>query len=204
MKFFQARVSSCPLPGRHAVRSPASAARPQRLAGERRAAAATLIGLALLLPGASTPGPVAGAETAELAVTGMTFVQSVGDRAEMVVEADRGRLDPDSKTVHLEGVKTRVAATEERSGFELVCDTGELELETHALLATGNVRGRTGEGSAFTTSWVRYDPKREMAFTDAPVEIEDGDGVLRGGGFRYFVREGRFRLLRGATVRREN
>jgi LPS export ABC transporter protein LptC len=88
--------------------------------------------------------------------------------------------------------------------MDLTCDEGELVMETHALLAKGNVRGHTADGRAFSTTWVRYDPKREVAFTDAPVQIDDESGSLHGGGFRYHVREGRFRLLGGATVRREN
>lgn len=163
-----------------------------------------LAGLVPLLAGAAQAVTVERSAVAGLAISGMTFVQSDGETAAMVVEAERGRLDPEANVVHLDTVKTHVEGNAERSGFELTCDQGELELESHALLATGNVRGRTADGRAFATSWVRYDPKRELAFTDAPVEIEDASGSLHGGGFRYHVREGRFRLLGGATVRREN
>lgn len=163
-----------------------------------------LAALALLLTGAAEQAPVRAGPAAGLAVTGMTFVESEGQTATMVVEAERGRLDPEKNVVHLDGVKTHVAGNAERAGFELTCDAGELALDSHALLATGNVRGRTADGRAFATTWVRYDPKRELAFTDAPVAIEDATGSLHGGGFRYHVREGRFRLLGGATVRREN
>lgn len=141
---------------------------------------------------------------AGLVISGMTFVQSDGNVADMIVEAERGRLDPDTNVVHLEVVRTRVEGNAERSGFEMTCDTGELSLANHALYASGNVRGRTNDGRAFTTSWVRYDPAKEVAYTDAPVEIDEATGSLQGGGFRYYVDEGRFRLLKGATVRREN
>ncbi len=139
-----------------------------------------------------------------LVVGGMTFVQSEGESVAMVVEAERGRLDPETQIVHLEVVTARVSGNEDRSGFELRCDEGELELESRALLATGDVRGRTADGRVFATRWVRYDPKKDLAFTDAPVVIEEASGNLQGGGFRYYVREGRFRLLGGASVRREN
>ena len=36
--------------------------------------------------------------------------------------------------------------------------------------------------------------------TNAPVQITDKGGTYRGGGFRYFVRENRFRLMGGASV----
>ena len=170
----------------------------------RRRTRLALVTLALLLPGAADRPPPSTAGAAGLAITGMTFVQSDGQKPAMVVEAERGRLDPQTNVVHLEVVKTHVEGTAERAGFDLTCDQGELVMDTRALLATGNVHGRTADGRAFATTWVRYDPKKELAFTDAPVDIDDESGSLHGGGFRYHVREGRFRLLGGATVRREN
>ncbi len=164
---------------------------------------AALAAVALMAPSvAAAQAPPAGA--AGLEIRGMTFVQSRGDAAEMVVEAEQGRIEPDTKMVHLETVRTVVETTAERAGFEMTCDRGELALEDHALYASGNVRGRTADGRSFATSWVRYDPEKELAYTDAPVEIEDASGRLAGGGFRYHVKEGRFKLLRGATVRRES
>lgn len=163
-----------------------------------------LAAVLLCLPAVAAAAPVEGRGIAGLSITGMTFVQSEGEVATMVVEAERGRLDPDTRIVHLEDVKTRVTGNSDRAGFELECDEGDLALDSHALLASGNVRGRTADGRSFSTPWVRYDPKKDIAFTDAPVEIEEETGSLHGGGFRYHVRQGRFRLLGGATVRREN
>lgn len=171
------------------------------IAGRLRRAIA---GWLLLVPGVGAAAADEGRGLAGLSISGMTFVQSDGETAAMIVEAERGRLDPETRIVHLEGVKTRVAGNAERSGFALTCDKGDLGLDDHSLLATGNVRGRTADGRSFSAPWVRYDPKKDVAFTDAPVEIEEATGSLHGGGFRYHVREGRFRLLGGATVRREN
>lgn len=170
-----------------------------RSRARRALALLTLVG-AWSLPAAAADRPRAPG----LVVGGMTFVQSEGESVAMVVEAERGNLDPETQIVHLETVTARVSENEERSGFELRCNDGELALETRALLAKGNVRGRTADGRAFSTEWVRYDPKKQLAFTDAPVVIEEATGNLQGGGFRYYVREGRFRLLGGASVRREN
>ncbi len=169
--------------------------------------AALVVALALTaLPSraAAELAPVPKAGVAGLVLSGMTFVQSDGSVADMIVEADRGRLDSDTNVVHLDVVRTRVTGNAERSGFDMTCDRGELSLDSHALYASGNVRGRTEDGREFATTWVRYDPQKEIAYTDAPVEIDDATGSLQGGGFRYHVREGRFRLLGGATVRREN
>ncbi len=201
-------------PGRSSIRPrlavlPAGTIGPARRPATRRVNAArlrTALAVCLLVaPGVSAAaGAVEGRGIAGLTIAGMTFVQSDGETAAMVVEAERGRLDPQTNIVHLETVKTRVSGNAERSGFELTCDEGELTLGDHALLATGNVRGKTADGRTFVAPWVRYDPRKEIAYTDAPVEIEEANGSLHGGGFRYHVREGRFRLLGGATVRREN
>ena len=80
------------------------------------------------------------------------------------------------------------------------CERGELNLETSDFYAEGNVRGKTHSGQVFETEWVRYDHEDEVLFTDAPVTITEGVSSYRGGGFRYLVRERRFRLLGGASV----
>ena len=40
-------------------------------------------------------------------------------------------------------------------------------------------------------------------FTDAPVLLTEAGTTLKGGGFRYYVEEERFRLLGGAEVLQE-
>ena len=39
-----------------------------------------------------------------------------------------------------------------------------------------------------------------VLYTDAPVVVTESAGTYQGGGFRYEVRERRFRLLGGASV----
>jgi len=154
-------------------------------------------------PPGSGPQPVTEVAPAGLVLEGMTFVSSEGSDAEMVVEADHARLDRDTNLVILDRVRTEVHGEPERSGFEMTCDEGELDVDTRKLLATGNVHGRTVDGREFLTTWVRYDPAEDLAYTDAPVLIYDAGGSFQGGGFRYHVRENRFRLLGGASVVRE-
>ena len=45
-----------------------------------------------------------------------------------------------------------------------------------------------------------YDETDGVLYTDDPVLIVDDGGSYRGGGFRYLVEEGRFKLLGGASV----
>jgi len=151
---------------------------------------------------AAAPGPSRAAEPVALPVTiaGMTYVASRGETAEVQVEAQRARFDPASNRAELEDVHARVAGRDDAAGFAMSCDRGELRLASNDFLASGNVRGTMGEGRRFSTDWVRYDAKRGLAYTEAPVEIADDSGTYRGVGFRYLVREKRFRLLGGASV----
>ena len=84
--------------------------------------------------------------------------------------------------------------------FEIYCDEGELDLTTNDFEARGNVRGQTKGERTFRAPWVKYDHEKGLLYTDAPVLISEDLIMYRGGGFRYFVREGRFKLLGGASV----
>jgi LPS export ABC transporter protein LptC len=149
--------------------------------------------------------PSAGvAQDAEgMMIRGLTFVATRGPERDLVLRAERARLDPGSNVAHLEHVESSVDPQEGVPGFEMTCDEGDLFLSTNDFLAKGNVHGTTGDGRRFTTSWVRYDHATGVASTDAPVVIEEAGGKYKGGGFRYQVKEQRFRLLGGASMVRE-
>jgi len=138
-----------------------------------------------------------------MVIHGLTFVASRGPERDLVLRAERARLDPGSNVAHLEHVESSVDPQEGTPGFEMTCDEGDLFLSTNDFLAKGNVHGRTADGRRFTTTWVRYDHATGVASTDAPVEIEEAGGRYKGGGFRYQVKEQRFRLLGGASMVRE-
>ncbi len=140
------------------------------------------------------------AETPPLDVTGMIFVSSRGEETELVLHAETARFRPDADVADLDQVRATVSGGPDRSGFEIRCDQGSLNLKTNNFWAKGNVKGRTDEGQEFESSWVRYDHVDGLLFTDAPVLITEKGATLRGGGFRYYLREQRFRLLGGATV----
>ncbi len=150
----------------------------------------------------AAPGPARAAEPVALPVTleGMTYVASRGATSEVEVEAAHARFDPATSRAQLDQVHARVSGHDDDPGFALTCDHGEIRLPSDDLLATGNVSGTMAEGRRFRTDWVRYDSKRGLAYTEAPVEITDDSGTYRGVGFRYLVREKRFRLLGGASV----
>ena len=135
-----------------------------------------------------------------LHVRGMTFVASEGSTNEILLRAERARFYPDREVADLEQVEVEVAPGTDRVGFEMRCDEGQLNVSTQGFLAEGNVKGTIQGGRKFEALWVAYDEKRGLLYTDDPVLIVDEDGRYRGGGFRYFVNENRFRLQGGATV----
>lgn len=138
-----------------------------------------------------------------LHVRGMTFVASEGSSNEILLRAERARFYPDRQVADLERVEVRVAPGNDRVGFEMQCDEGQLNLSTQDFLATGHVIGTIEGGRQFEALWVAYDEKEGLLYTDEPVLIIDEDGRYEGGGFRYFVNEQRFRLQGGAAVVQE-
>jgi LPS export ABC transporter protein LptC len=138
-----------------------------------------------------------------LHVSGMTFVASKDSSNEIVLRAERTRFYPERQVADLERVEVEVAPGDGRTGFEMRCDEGRLNLATHAFVAEGNVLGTIEGGREFEAVWVAYDEEAGVLYTDDPVLITDEGGRYRGGGFRYFVDERRFRLEGGATVVQE-
>jgi LPS export ABC transporter protein LptC len=149
------------------------------------------------------PAPGVAQDAEGMVIHGLTFVASHGADRDLVLRAERAQLDPSSNVAHLERVESSVDPQEGTPGFEMTCDEGDLYLATNDFLAKGHVHGKTADGRRFTTTWVRYDHANGIASTDAPVEIEEAGGKYKGGGFRYQVRDQRFRLLGGASMVRE-
>jgi hypothetical protein len=135
-----------------------------------------------------------------LHVRGMTFVASEASSNELILRAENARFYPDRQVADLETVYIEVAPGSDRVGFEMRCDVGQLNLSTQDFVAEGNVVGTIEGGRRFEALWVVYDEARGVLYTDEPVLIVDQGGRYRGGGFRYFVNEQRFRLEGGASV----
>ena len=143
------------------------------------------------------------AESPLLDVEEMTFVASRGPANELVLKATHARFDTQRERVYLEEVHATVEPSRTAGHFVIRCDEGELDIATNDFEARGNVRGRTEGNREFTAPWVNYDHEAGMLFTNAPVMIYEDAITYKGGGFQYFVRERRFRLLGGASVVQE-
>lgn len=160
-------------------------------------AAAPLIAAVLLIAGTLQ------ADSPLLDVDAMTFVASRGRANELVLRATHARFDTDDERVYLEEVHALVEPGSKSGHFEIYCDEGVLELDTNDFEARGNVRGKTEGSREFSAPWVKYDHEAGLLFTNAPVLISEDAIQYRGGGFQYYVRERRFRLLGGASVVQE-
>ena len=172
--------------------------------------AATLLGAAALLGTPSSAmaeapdlGWLEGDRGQILHVTGMTFVASEGSANEILLRAETAQFYPEREVADLVDVDVQVEPGDGRLGFVMRCDEGRLNLATQAFVAEGHVVGTIEGERQFEALWVAYDEVTGVLYTDDPVLIVDRNGRYRGGGFRYFVNEGRFRLEGGATVVQE-
>ena len=158
--------------------------------------------LSAAVAGADVPDPgwLKGDPGQILHVRGMTFVASEGSANEILLRADTAQFYPEREVADLDEVDVEVASGEGRLGFRMRCDEGQLNLATQAFIAEGHVVGTIEGDRQFEALWVAYDEVEGVLYTDDPVLIVDEDGRYRGGGFRYFVNESRFRLQGGATV----
>lgn len=141
---------------------------------------------------------------AELRVTGLTFVGSRNEVSEFVLRAERAIFKPETNLAELEQMQVTSTdgsdASDAKRSFGVRCDRGELNVETNDFLAEGDVRGTTGDGRRYQAPWVRYNHEQQLLYTDAPVMMQDDAGSFRGDGFRYYVKERRFRLLGNVSL----
>jgi LPS export ABC transporter protein LptC len=149
------------------------------------------------------PAPVPAAATAEapvLHVTGMTFVGSRDSAREILVRSERAKFHTDTKVAELEGVSAEVSEGGDNDRFSMTCERAELDLQKNDFRAEGNVEGRTDDGQRVFAPWVRYDHAEGLLYSDAPVRMIDDSGSFRGDGFRYHVKDKRFKLLGNVRV----
>jgi LPS export ABC transporter protein LptC len=146
------------------------------------------------------PSGYAAEASSVLRLTGITFVGSRGAEREVVLRSRRAVFRTADRTASLEGVNALVTEEGEGRSFTMTCERAELNVETNDFSAEGDVQGETGDGQRYWAPWVRYDHDEGLLYTDAPVRLVDAAGTFRGDGFRYHIRERRFRLLENVRV----
>lgn len=138
--------------------------------------------------------------SAQLYVTGMTFVGSRGSVSELVLRSDTAVFHPETDLAHLEVVRASVTDPEKDQSFEMTCDRARLNVETNDFVAEGNVRGVTADGQRYAAPSVSYDHDEALLSSDERVVMVDDTGSFEGDGFRYYIRERRFELLGNVRV----
>ncbi len=158
-------------------------------------------------PDVSAPAPAAPPGEGPLMLLGeMTYVSTTGDITDVIVDAENARVRPVEDKAHLQVVHARMgaAASGVKGGsggsLDMTCDRGVFEFGSGDFEAEGNVSGITGDGRRFRTSELSYIAAEGLVTTNAPVVIRDSAGTFRGRGFRYWIKQNRFRLLGGASV----
>lgn len=176
----------------------------------RRPTLSSALAAAALLLG-SAPAPAAPPVGPVFELKHMTYVASDGPVNELVLDARTAQVFPAQNEAHLQDVHAHLqapgdgsaAAGPSRGSIDMRCDRGTFSIATGDFVAEGNVRGITGDGRRFQTTRLDYDRSEGLVTTDHPVVIQDETGTYRGGGFRYYVRDNRFRLVGGAEVLQE-
>ena len=117
-----------------------------------------------------------------------------------MLESTFATFQPGLDVARLDDVHAVFTDDEAGDSFELTCEHADLNIDTNDFRAEGDVRGATADGQRYSAPWVEYDHDRGLLHTSAPVSMVDGTGSYRGDGFRYDVRERRFRLLGNVSV----
>lgn len=159
----------------------------------RIAAAAVLIALYV------SPG-LGHASATKLRAEGMTFTGSSGSERQVILHSRLAVFRPADGIAELTDVEAEVSVLDEGLSFTMKCDEAELDVRSNDFSARGDVHGQTAEGQRYRAPWVDYDHEQGLLSTDAPVVMEDHSGSFRGDGFRYHIREKRFRLLGNVRV----
>jgi LPS export ABC transporter protein LptC len=142
----------------------------------------------------------AGVASAQLHLSGMTFVGSRGSVSELVLHSDTAVFHPETDIAELEVVTAIVTQAEKGQSFEMTCDRATLNVETNDFVAEGNVRGVTADGQHYSAPTVEYHHESGILSSEERVVLVDDSGSFEGDGFRYHVRDRRFRLLGNVRV----
>jgi LPS export ABC transporter protein LptC len=162
-----------------------------------KAAAGACVLIALGIADAARSGEVA---SPALELESITFVSSQGAENEVVLTAERARIETGERVAHLDNVHVLLATARRIPGLDMRCEQGTVDIETSDFDARGKVRGTTGDGRRFRTEHLHYADGPGLVSTNSPVVIQDETGTYRGSGFLYYVRENRFQLRQAATV----
>jgi LPS export ABC transporter protein LptC len=177
---------------------------PRRRSGRRQAAVAFVVLAAFGFIAPTHRASAQDASGATLHLGEMTFVATRGDENELVLRAEKAHMPPGATVVELEGVHVVMhnpGGT--RDSFEMTCQRGDLELESADFHAEGEVEGRMADGRRIFTPRLDYDSDSGMVTSDAPVRVREASHTMRGRGFEYNVRDGRFVLRGGASIVQE-
>lgn len=147
-----------------------------------------LLGLVLLSGCGGSQGPVAGEEYSDMVadnvITNARYLITSHGIRQAVLLADTAYGYEDQSRFELRGVHLTIFDETGEESAILTSEEGELDAETNATVARGDVVLITHEDGARTESEVLYyEPELDRIWSDTPTTRYVGDSTLRGDGF---------------------
>ncbi len=131
---------------------------------------------------------------ADIILSRVRFVDTRGGHRDWIVESHHAQLFKDKNLAVFEGVHVTFFGKDGRE-MHLYSNRGELDTETRAMEARGDVRGRSADGLQFFTSALHYDDDKREITTSAPVKILGSGYETQGVGMVVDLKKESLRLL---------
>ncbi len=100
-----------------------------------------------------------------------------------ILESDFAEINEDKKTARLTEPKVKFYEDGKYHSL-LIADTGEVDMETNNIKASGKCVIDTVNGEHLETSDVTYDANKKIISSDSNIKITRQDGVIYGKGFQ--------------------
>jgi LPS export ABC transporter protein LptC len=131
---------------------------------------------------------------ADIILSGVRFVDTRRGQRDWTVESHRAKLFKDKNLAVFEGLHMIFFGKDGRE-MHLYSNRGELNPETRAMDARGDVHGRSADGIRFFTSVLHYDDRKREITTSAPVKILGSGYETQGVGMVVDLKRETLRLL---------
>ncbi len=139
---------------------------------------------------------------ADLTLTGVSYTRSSEGRVKWVVHADSARLYEQKKLILMDNV-TIDFFTSSGDKVIVIADSGEYDTAKEQMLLKGHVKVVSQQGERLFTNSLRFNQKKALIWSYDKVLIQTGDMEIKGKGFEYDLKRGKFTVKRQKAVIRD-